>query len=151
MDLVSATFIPVEAEGLLYPVDAVGLRKGRGAIFYRLDKSAAGCSRAGTAEGMQFFSAPWPMKQESPPANAEDLLRALKNALNLGQEATPATVLQTLNTLMKTEESTTATKPAEPDVKALSATHVLRKKSWLVSLVPCSAFWASRASSLVGS
>gem|GEM_PF-1017880 len=83
--------------------------------------SAALC-RHGAAEGMQFFSAPWPMKQESLPANAEDLLRALKDALNLGQEATPATVLQTLNALMKTEESTTANKPAEPDVKALSAT-----------------------------
>ncbi|MFZ4764432.1 MAG: phage protease [Roseimicrobium sp.] len=84
-------------------------------------QSVALC-RQGATPDVVFLSSPWPMKQESPPANAEDLLRALKDALNLGQEATPATVLQTLNTLMKTDESTTATKPAEPDVKALSAT-----------------------------
>lgn len=86
-------------------------------------QSVALC-RQGATPDVVFLSAPWDAdSHKRPPSNGDELLCALRDVLGLAPEATPATVMQTLHTIMKTDSTETQNGKAaeqQPDVKALA-------------------------------
>jgi phage I-like protein len=74
--------------------------------------SVALCQR-GAAKDILFLSSPWEPREAAPPQSAEELFEALRSALGLSSDATPAQVADALSTRLMTTEAPNPTESAK--------------------------------------